>query len=226
MTVRSVCRTSTCIRMRMRTHEVPAAGESIQLVEIGTHCRGAIFLDGARRLPRSRRSHRPHRQDFDGVLLRLLTSVFLATRFVAGRNMKIIELKRVTSGSHPLYDPAQPLRRLACVYLNSGESLRNWKSQPCAGRATSLVADLLSLTREYRRLAQGIRNDLEGRLDSLVAHSRSMMVCAGIFLSVSAVPCPVRPCWPLRQLPPHESTSRTGGTLSNGNFDSNQNRRR
>ena len=29
-----------------RIREVPARGEKVQLVEIGTHCRGAIFLDG------------------------------------------------------------------------------------------------------------------------------------------------------------------------------------
>ena len=30
-----------------RIKEVPRVGENVQLVEIGTHCRGAIFLDGS-----------------------------------------------------------------------------------------------------------------------------------------------------------------------------------
>src|SRR5262249_40126806 len=33
-------------RHRDRLWEAPAAGERVQLVELGTHCRGAIFLDG------------------------------------------------------------------------------------------------------------------------------------------------------------------------------------
>ena len=31
-----------------RRERLPAAGERVELVEIGTHCRGAIFLDGRR----------------------------------------------------------------------------------------------------------------------------------------------------------------------------------
>src|SRR6266545_1398137 len=33
-------------KQRDRLWETPAAGERVQLVELGTHCRGAIFLDG------------------------------------------------------------------------------------------------------------------------------------------------------------------------------------
>ena len=33
-------------KQRDRLWETPAAGEHVQLVELGTHCRGAIFLDG------------------------------------------------------------------------------------------------------------------------------------------------------------------------------------
>ena len=44
---RAVCMSDFYLRKNSaRVNEVPAAGESVQLVEIGTHCRGAIFLDG------------------------------------------------------------------------------------------------------------------------------------------------------------------------------------
>lgn len=44
---RAVCMSGFYLRKHSdRTHDVPAAGERVQLVEIGTHSRGAIFLDG------------------------------------------------------------------------------------------------------------------------------------------------------------------------------------
>src|SRR5258708_21437206 len=44
---RAVCMSDFYLRKNSeRIQEVPAAGESLPLVGIGTHCRGAIFLDG------------------------------------------------------------------------------------------------------------------------------------------------------------------------------------
>jgi hypothetical protein len=28
--------------------DIPAPGEAVQLVEVGSHCRGSVFLDGSR----------------------------------------------------------------------------------------------------------------------------------------------------------------------------------
>src|SRR5258707_577043 len=45
---RAVCMSDFYLRRNSeRIQEVPATGEKVQLVEIGTHCRGAIFLDGS-----------------------------------------------------------------------------------------------------------------------------------------------------------------------------------
>jgi hypothetical protein len=35
------------VEFRARLDEVPQAGERVVLTELGTHCRGAVFLDGA-----------------------------------------------------------------------------------------------------------------------------------------------------------------------------------
>ena len=44
---RAVCMAEFYLRKNAeRVQEIPAMGERVQLVEIGTHCRGAIFLDG------------------------------------------------------------------------------------------------------------------------------------------------------------------------------------
>jgi hypothetical protein len=45
---RAVCLSSIYLsRLRRSADDVPAAGESIRLTEIGSHCRGAIFANGA-----------------------------------------------------------------------------------------------------------------------------------------------------------------------------------
>jgi membrane protein DedA with SNARE-associated domain len=43
---RAVCLASTYLgRLRQRAEEVPEAGEAVPLAELGSHCRGAVFLD-------------------------------------------------------------------------------------------------------------------------------------------------------------------------------------
>ena len=45
---RAVCAAESYFRASRRNlSEVPALGESVSLVEIGSHCRGAIFLNGS-----------------------------------------------------------------------------------------------------------------------------------------------------------------------------------
>jgi hypothetical protein len=46
---RAVCLASLYLgRLRRSADDVPAAGESVPLAELGSHCRGAVFLNGAR----------------------------------------------------------------------------------------------------------------------------------------------------------------------------------
>jgi membrane protein DedA with SNARE-associated domain len=46
---RAVCMSATYAKLSKRSlDDVPATGERIQLAELGSHCRGAIFLDGSR----------------------------------------------------------------------------------------------------------------------------------------------------------------------------------
>ena len=45
---RAVCMAGHYIKVQKdQLDRVPARGESLTLVELGTHCRGAIFLDGS-----------------------------------------------------------------------------------------------------------------------------------------------------------------------------------
>lgn len=97
---------------RDRLHDVPAAGERVRLVEIGSHSKGAIFRDGGRlRTP-----------ELEAKIDEICRGVpgFFFGRFdiraasfedlKLGRDFRIIELNGVTSESTNIYDPRYTLR--------------------------------------------------------------------------------------------------------------------
>lgn len=156
---RAVCMSDFYLRKNSeRIQEVPAAGESVQLVEIGTHCRGAIFLDGGDTItPELEEVIDRIARTFDGFFFgRFDIRVPSRQDFMAGRNMKIVELNGVTSEATHIYDPKLRLFdayrvlfqqwRIAFEIgdLNRGRGIR-----------PATVGDLLNATREYGRLAQG-----------------------------------------------------------------------
>lgn len=108
---------------RGRLYEVPATGDRIQLVELGTHCRGAIFLDG------NRYQTEDLREKLDEVLstyegfgfgrfdLRIPSGEDLA----AGKHIQILELNGVSSESTDIYDPKNSIFHAWCVLC------RQWK---------------------------------------------------------------------------------------------------
>jgi pimeloyl-ACP methyl ester carboxylesterase/membrane protein DedA with SNARE-associated domain len=105
---RAVCMADFYLRKNAsRARDVPTADEKVQLVEIGTHCRGAIFLDGGYAVTPA----------LEEVIDRIATAVdgFFFGRFdirvpsvedfMAGRNLKVVELNGVTSEATHVYDP-------------------------------------------------------------------------------------------------------------------------
>jgi hypothetical protein len=88
----------------------PAAGERVQLVEIGSHCRGAIFLDGARHVTRELearvdRISQAHPGFFFGRYDVRCDSV---EDLRAGR-FTILELNGVSAEATHIYDPSVSL---------------------------------------------------------------------------------------------------------------------
>ena len=87
---------------------VPDPGEEIRLVELGTHCRGAIFLDGRRVVTEElTRAIDEVSRGYDGFFFGrydLRTPDLEALR--RGERFKIIELNGVTSEATHIYDPA------------------------------------------------------------------------------------------------------------------------
>ena len=155
----AVCMSNFYLRKNAkRTHDVPAAGERVQLVEIGTHCRGAIFLDGGDTIT-------PDLEDVIDRIARTFDGFFFG-RFdirvpsrhdlMEGRNMKIVELNGVTSEATHIYDPKLSLFDAYRVLFEQWRiAFEIGSLNRMQGFRPTSVADLFSLTREYNRVAQG-----------------------------------------------------------------------
>ena len=109
---RAVCMADFYLnQQRERLWEVPRLDERVQLVELGTHCRGAIFLDGewvktaALEAAFDRIS-----QGFAGFYFgRYDVRTASVEDFKQGWSFKIVELNGVTSEATHIYDPRNSL---------------------------------------------------------------------------------------------------------------------
>jgi pimeloyl-ACP methyl ester carboxylesterase/membrane protein DedA with SNARE-associated domain len=137
---------------------VPAEGEQVKLVELGTHCRGAIFLDGIwlRTDALERRIDEISRQFRGFYFGRYDIRARDVDELEAGRGFKIIELNGVTSEATHIYDPAVGLRRAYAILFEQwriafaiGEANRDRGARPATAR------EILALIRYYRRISHG-----------------------------------------------------------------------
>jgi membrane protein DedA with SNARE-associated domain len=97
---------------RGRLWDVPAEGERVRLVELGTHCRGAVFLDGAwARTDALEAAIDGVARRFDGFHFgRFDVRTPSVEAFREGRDFKVVELNGVTSEATNIYDPKNGLR--------------------------------------------------------------------------------------------------------------------
>jgi hypothetical protein len=140
-----------------RAEQVPAEGEHIQLVEIGTHCRGAIFLDGSETItPALEQVIDRIAQVFPGFFFgRFDIRVPSVEDFSHGLNLKIVELNGVTSEATHIYDPKLGLWEAYRVLF------RQWRIafeigdlNRARGVPPTSVSELIRMTRQYNRQAQ------------------------------------------------------------------------
>jgi membrane protein DedA with SNARE-associated domain len=98
-------------RYSPRLLEVPPAGEVVPLVELGTHCRGSLFLDGAELItPELTAAIDAISRTFEGFNFgRYDIRCPSAEDLRAGRNLRVIELNGVTSEATAIYDPRHSL---------------------------------------------------------------------------------------------------------------------
>ena len=94
-----------------RLLEIPTPGESVQLIEIGTHCRGSIFLDGMEiKTDAMEKAIDKLARGYDGFYFgRFDIRTPSLEDFQRGDNFKIVELNGVTSEATSIYDPRHSL---------------------------------------------------------------------------------------------------------------------
>jgi membrane protein DedA with SNARE-associated domain len=139
-----------------RLHRIPGRGERIRLVEVGSHCRGSLFIDAAHLWTRDLEDAFDRiAWHFDGFYFgRFDVRTPSVEDFRAGRNFKILELNGVTSEATHIYDPSKSLLdayrslfeqwRLACE-IGAANARR--------GAMTVSLSGLVSMVLRYRRSA-------------------------------------------------------------------------
>ena len=96
---------------RSDLERIPEVGEMVQIIKIGTHSRGAIFVDGGEFRSREiENSIDAICREVPGFYFGRFDIRFASLDdFIAGREFKIIELNGVTSESTNIYDPGYTL---------------------------------------------------------------------------------------------------------------------
>jgi len=105
---RAACMADIYARLSKRPmSDVPALGERVQLVEIGSHCRGAIFLNGAHfGTPALEKEIDRIAQGHQGFFLgRFDLRAPTVEDFREGRGLQVIELNGVSAEPTHIYDP-------------------------------------------------------------------------------------------------------------------------
>lgn len=138
---RAVCMAPFYLRlMDDRRFTVPAEDEAVQLVELGTHCRGAVFHDGRWiKTAELERVIDELSQGFEGFYFgRYDIRTSSLDDFRLGENFKVIELNGVTSESTNIYDPGNGLFNAYAVLFRQwriafkvGDRNRRLGIKPC-----------------------------------------------------------------------------------------------
>jgi hypothetical protein len=155
---RAVCLARTyCELNAERLDHVPAAGEEVVIAELGTHCRGSIFLDGERvHTPALAEAVDRLSRSFEGFFFgRYDVRAESAQALAAGR-FRVVELNGLTSESTHIYDPRHSL-------LGAWRTLfRQWRlafeigrANRQRGAATARPGELLQRWLGYRKLQRG-----------------------------------------------------------------------
>jgi pimeloyl-ACP methyl ester carboxylesterase/membrane protein DedA with SNARE-associated domain len=147
-----------------RLWDVPNKGEPVQLIEIGTHCRGSIFLEGIDiKTDRLLAAIDHVAKGFDGFYFgRFDIRTPSLADFQQGRNFKIVELNGVTSEATHIYDPKNSLLTAYAVLFNQWRIAFEIGAQNRAlGVQPTSLRKLASLVFErWRKNGERSRHDL------------------------------------------------------------------
>lgn len=140
-----------------RLHYVPRPGEGVQLVEIGNHCRGTIFLDGTPLVtPELEAAIERISRCFEGFYFgRYDIRAPSEHDLRAGVRLKVIELNGATSEATHIYDPRYSV-------FDGWRILREqWRilfdiaaANRARGAPVTPLSELLSALGQYRRASK------------------------------------------------------------------------
>ena len=156
---RAVCAARLyCERHKDHLETVPPEGFNVPLTELGSHCRGALFLDGIGLLtPALTQRFDEIAKTFEGFFFGRfdVRAADGSDEFRAGRGFKILELNGVTSEATHIYHPGTPLAQAYGVLrvqwriaFDIGAENRK------RGVVPTSPSRLCSLALEYRRTAR------------------------------------------------------------------------
>ena len=152
---RAVCMAQFLLdKHKTRASEVPGEGERVQLVEIGTHSKGALFLDaGWIKTPELETKIDEISHSFDGFYFgRFDIRTPSVDDFRAGRNFKIVELNGVTSEATHIYDPHNSLITAYRVLFEQWRlAFEIGAKNRERGVKPSTVRELVKVMRDYRK---------------------------------------------------------------------------
>jgi hypothetical protein len=140
-----------------RLHYVPRPGEGVQLVEIGNHCRGTIFLDGTPLVtPELEAAIERISRCFEGFYFgRYDIRAPSEDDLRAGRNLKVIELNGATSEATHIYDPRYSVFDGWRILREQWRILFDIASANRArGAPVTSISDLLHALGQYRRTSK------------------------------------------------------------------------
>lgn len=145
-------------RNAARLHTVPAPRERVQLVELGTHCRGAIFLDGCSIVT-------PALEEWIDEVSRTFEGFHFGRYDVRGPSedhfrraagIQVIELNGVTSEATHLYDPKHSLKEAYAILFEQWRlAFEIGAANVLKGATTTSPADLIRRFLAYRREQRG-----------------------------------------------------------------------
>ena len=109
---RAVCLADLYLaRLKRSSDDVPAAGESITLAELGSHCRGSVFLNGARlRTPMLTAAVDAMAQSHPGFYFGRFDVRSPSFEDLQGGSFEVLELNGVSAEATHIYDPSVSLR--------------------------------------------------------------------------------------------------------------------
>lgn len=144
-------------RFEDRLEEVPAAGERVRLTELGTHCRGATFLDGGEhRTPELEAAVHRIAASYEGFYFgRFDFRAPSYDHFRRGESLQVLELNGVTSEATHIYDPDNGVFEAWRILFEQWRLAFAIGAQNAArGHRPTGLGGLWRLVREFRRAAR------------------------------------------------------------------------